>query len=96
MEETEIGLDKISSFEVSHLILLDVIRCTSGRFGERLMETKWLTVIETAQYLKMGRSTVYKSAQEGGLLTHKMTASAVPCEGTRSMIEVGEAGMDRG
>ena len=31
------------------------------------METKLLTVIEAAQYLKMGRSTVYKLAQEGKL-----------------------------
>jgi len=36
------------------------------------METKWLTVIEAAQYLKMGRSTVYKLAQEGKLLTRKV------------------------
>ena len=36
------------------------------------METKWLTVIEAAQYLKMGRSTVYKLAQEGKLPTHKV------------------------
>ncbi|WP_230204315.1 helix-turn-helix domain-containing protein [Olavius algarvensis spirochete endosymbiont] len=39
---------------------------------ERLMETKWLIVIEAAQYLKMGRSTVYKLAQEGKLPTHKV------------------------
>ena len=36
------------------------------------METKWLTVIEAAQYLKMGRSTVYKLAQEGKLPAHKV------------------------
>ena len=36
------------------------------------METKWLTVIEAAQYLKMGRSTVYKLAQERKLPTHKV------------------------
>ncbi len=36
------------------------------------METRWLTVIEAAQYLKMGRSTVYKLAQEGKLPTHKV------------------------
>ena len=36
------------------------------------METKWLTVIEAAQYLKMGRSTVYKLAQEGKLPTHRV------------------------
>ncbi|MGQ9496266.1 MAG: helix-turn-helix domain-containing protein [Thermoanaerobaculaceae bacterium] len=36
------------------------------------METKWLTVVEAAQYLKMGRSTVYKLAQEGKLPTHKV------------------------
>jgi excisionase family DNA binding protein len=39
---------------------------------ERLMETKWLTVIEAAQYLKMGRSTVYKLSQGGKLPTHKV------------------------
>jgi len=39
---------------------------------EKLMETKWLTVIEAVQYLKMGRSTVYKLAQEGKLPTHKV------------------------
>jgi|GEM_PF-6139692 len=37
------------------------------------METKWLTIIETAQYLKMGRSTVSKPAQEGKLPTHIRT-----------------------
>ena len=36
------------------------------------METTWLTVIEAAQYLKMGRSTDYKLAQEGKLPTHKV------------------------
>ena len=36
------------------------------------METKWLTVIEAAQYLKMGRSTDYKLAQEGKLPSHKL------------------------
>ena len=36
------------------------------------METKWLTVIEAAQYLKMGRSTIYKLAQEGKLPAHKV------------------------
>lgn len=36
------------------------------------MQTKWLTVIEAAEYLKMGRSTVYKLAQEGKLPTHKV------------------------
>lgn len=30
---------------------------------ERSMETKWLTVIESAQYLKMGRWNVHKPAQ---------------------------------
>lgn len=39
---------------------------------ERLRETKWLTVIEAAHYLKMGRSTVYKLAQEGKLPTHRV------------------------
>jgi len=38
----------------------------------RLLETKRLTVIEAAQSLKMGRSTVYKLAQEGKLSTHKL------------------------
>lgn len=36
------------------------------------MQTKRLTVIEAAEYLKMGRSTVYKLAQEGKLPTHKV------------------------
>ena len=36
------------------------------------METKWLTVIEAVQYLRMDRSTVYKLAQEGKLPTHKV------------------------
>ena len=36
------------------------------------METKLLTVIEAAQYLKMGRSTVYKLAQEGKLPKDKV------------------------
>lgn len=36
------------------------------------METKWLTVVEAAQYLKTGRSTVDKLAQEGTLPTHKV------------------------
>ena len=36
------------------------------------METKWLTVIEAAEYLKMGRSTIYKLAQEGKLPAHKV------------------------
>ncbi len=37
-----------------------------------MLQTKWLTVIEVAEYLKMGRSTVYKLAQEGKLPTHKV------------------------
>jgi excisionase family DNA binding protein len=37
-----------------------------------MMQTKRLTVIEAAEYLKMGRSTVYKLAQEGKLPTHKV------------------------
>jgi excisionase family DNA binding protein len=36
------------------------------------METKWLTVIEAAQYLNVGRSTVYKLAQEGKPPTPKV------------------------
>lgn len=36
------------------------------------METKRLTVNEAAQYLKIGRSTVYKLAQEGKLSTHRV------------------------
>lgn len=36
------------------------------------METKWLTLIEAAEYLKMGKSTMYKLAQEGKLPTHKV------------------------
>ena len=36
------------------------------------MESIWLTVIEAAEYLKMGRSTVYRLAQEGKLLAHKV------------------------
>ena len=39
---------------------------------ERLIETKWLRVIEAAQHLKMGRSTVHKPAQEGKLPAHKV------------------------
>ena len=35
------------------------------------MDTKWLTVIEAAEYLKMGRSTVYKLLREGRLPAHK-------------------------
>lgn len=33
------------------------------------MQTKWLTVIKAAEYLKMG---IYKLAQEGKLPTHKV------------------------
>ncbi len=36
------------------------------------MATEWLRVVEAAQYLKMGRSTVYKLAQEGKLPAHKI------------------------
>ena len=39
---------------------------------ERLTETKWLAVIESAQYVKMGVSTIYKLAQEGKLLAHRV------------------------
>ena len=35
------------------------------------MDTKWLTVEDAAQYLKLGRSTVYRLAQEGKLPAHK-------------------------
>lgn len=35
------------------------------------MDTNWLTVEEAAQYLKLGRSTVYRLAQEGKLPAHK-------------------------
>ncbi|HOE64052.1 MAG TPA: helix-turn-helix domain-containing protein [Candidatus Sumerlaeota bacterium] len=36
------------------------------------METQWLTIIEAAQYLRMGKSTAYKLVQEGKLPTHKV------------------------
>ncbi len=35
------------------------------------MDTNWLTVEDAAQYLKLGRSTVYRLAQEGKLPAHK-------------------------
>lgn len=35
------------------------------------MDTKWLMVEEAAQYLKLGRSTVYRLAQENKLPAHK-------------------------
>ena len=35
------------------------------------MDTKWLTVIEAAEYLKLGRSTVYRLVREGKLPAHK-------------------------
>jgi excisionase family DNA binding protein len=35
------------------------------------MQTKWLTVAEAAEYLKMGRSTVYKLVKEEKLPAHK-------------------------
>lgn len=35
------------------------------------MQTKWLTVAEAAEYLKMGRSTIYKLLKEGKLPAHK-------------------------
>lgn len=38
---------------------------------ERSMDTKWLTVIEAAEYLKLGRSTVYRLVREGKLPAHK-------------------------
>lgn len=73
----ESGLDKATLTKPPCLFkLLDVTRRYSTYhwmcLKERLMETKWLIVIEAAQYLKMGRSTVYKLAQEGKLPTHKV------------------------
>jgi len=35
------------------------------------MDTNWLTVLEAAKYLKLGRSTVYRLANEGKLPAHK-------------------------
>lgn len=35
------------------------------------MNTNWLTVLEAAKYLKLGRSTVYRLANEGKLPAHK-------------------------
>ncbi|MBW2309409.1 MAG: helix-turn-helix domain-containing protein [Deltaproteobacteria bacterium] len=35
------------------------------------MQSKWLIVAETAEYLKMGRSTVYKLLKDGKLPAHK-------------------------
>ena len=34
--------------------------------------TKWLTMKEAAEYLKMGRSTIYKLLREGNLPAHKV------------------------
>ena len=34
--------------------------------------TNWLTLEETAQYLKMGKSTLYDLARKGGVPAHKM------------------------
>lgn len=34
--------------------------------------TEWLTMKEAADYLKMGRSTVYKLLREGALPAHKV------------------------
>ena len=33
--------------------------------------TKWLKLKEAAEHLKMGRSTIYKLANEGGIPAHK-------------------------
>lgn len=33
--------------------------------------TTWLTLDETAEYLKMGRSTLYRLAREGRMPAHK-------------------------
>jgi len=63
------GFDKTNLLVVNYSTLLD------GRvevLEKGLMETKLLTVIEAAQYLKMGRSTVYKLAQEGKLPKDKV------------------------
>jgi len=38
----------------------------------RLMDTKQLTVIKAANYLKMGWSTIYELAQEGKMPTHNV------------------------
>jgi len=34
--------------------------------------TQWLTMKEAAEYLKMGRSTIYKLLREGNLPAHKV------------------------
>ena len=34
--------------------------------------TKWLTMKEVAEYLRMGRSTIYKLLREGNLPAHKV------------------------
>lgn len=34
--------------------------------------TNWLTLEEAAQYLKMGKSTLYDLARKGGVPAHKM------------------------
>ncbi len=34
--------------------------------------THWLTMKEAAEYLKMGRSTIYKLLREGKLPAHKV------------------------
>lgn len=33
--------------------------------------TKWLKLKEAAEHLEMGRSTIYKLANEGGIPAHK-------------------------
>lgn len=37
--------------------------------------TSWLTLEEAAEYLKMGKSTVYKFAREGRLPAHKAASA---------------------
>jgi len=36
------------------------------------MVTKWLTVIEAAEYLRMGKSTVYRLLSQGKIPAHKV------------------------
>ena len=38
---------------------------------------QWLTMKEAAEYLKMGRSTIYKLLREGNLPAHKVGRGAV-------------------
>jgi len=39
-----------------------------GEFGDM---TTWLTLEEAANYLKMGKSTIYKLAREGNIPAHR-------------------------